>query len=166
MYNDIEAFIKEAREKIENSTDTYSKSQETDYLKKELADKADMLDKGNIVRDDIDWRLAFHIYNFLNGKTNRCPSYDLISEVVDSTDDFIISMGYGIIVYNDFSMRCSEMITEKLERNDIIKLDSYEAYVIGSNMTEIDVNKEPRFDLGRVAFLQNHLKKYINRKVK
>ena len=113
--------------------------------------------------ENVDWQLAYHIYNFLTGKTNKLPLYDFVDEKIENKEETTnsISIGYGLTIDKDLKITNFSMITPKKERIDVITDKSYYAYTPNSfNIKEIDIEKFPIYDIKRIKYLQEYIGKY------
>ena len=122
---------------------------------------------------NINKSLSKYIYEFLIGKTNELPNIDFFKKVFMISKNKIISMGYGITINKDFEIVYTSPIDDSdIERIDIINLNGYMAFKENpgfkeENYTEtrnefnrmVDVNKNPIFDIKRVNYIRQYLKK-------
>lgn len=136
------------------------------------------------VQQIVDWKLAYYIYSFLIGRSNKLPHYEYINKVVNEYDDLYannsnvmndkaISIGAGIIVrFNDgiLTVESEEPITNATNRYDFISDSEYRAYTRTIQVVDgdsratvvgIDVKEMPRYDEKRIEYLQKHLKGYM-----
>lgn len=122
---------------------------------------------------NLNFKIAYYIYNYLVGKDNKLPSYNYLSRVIDEVwlSQDVISSGCGITVFcknkKDLYIEIETPITPKTRRVDLITADVYEAYkCIDSendrveNLTMINPEINPIFNPQRVKILQNYFKKY------
>ena len=126
----------------------------------------------NLYDVDTDWKLAYYFYHFLNGRTNKLPSFNAIQSTISNSTKKIISVGFGVDValnetlYNssqDLVVTSTEPINDFTTRIDKITKDNYEAYTltIGKSPAEpINVDEFPKYDMNRVRLIQNYLNEY------
>ena len=80
----------------------------------------------------------------------------------------IISLGFGVIVDRFLTVEIEEIESDNVSRFDKISSNSYIAYYIKGNSSdidkrkyqEIDVNNDSRYDSKRINALQEYLKNY------
>ncbi|MBR4178919.1 MAG: hypothetical protein IKR57_06200 [Bacilli bacterium] len=122
---------------------------------------------------NINQSLAKSIYEFLIAKSDKLPSFEFFGKVFANSKTGIMSMGYGVTVSNDYEViHSSPSEDSDVERIDIINLDGYIAFYEKPGFKEenynydekeynktIDVNKSPLFEIGRVNYLRDYLKK-------
>lgn len=125
----------------------------------------------------VNWKLAYCINSFLVGSINGLPKFEYINEVVNEYDaltqlnlsrKYISSCGGTVVSFDNgvLVIESTEEINKNKTRCDLISCHEYEAYIIvysnfNSKVVEIDTKEKPKFEEGRIKFLQNYLKEYM-----
>ncbi len=115
------------------------------------------------VSTELDWKLAYIFNNYLSGKDDRLPSFEFIDKLLESTRNYSISMGYGIIIDRNLRLNIEDMIRPDVARVDVISRDGYKAYELyqeTGTTRDIDIEKYPRFDRNRVEKLTMYIDEY------
>ena len=123
---------------------------------------------------NINSSLARAFNDFLNGKTNGLPNINLFADIYRKSKYNVVSMGYGIIINKEFKLTYeSPCEDDKYEREDIFTPDWYKAVIylktdvknvdVIKTYKQIDANKEPLFEKGRINFTVNYLRKCRDR---
>jgi len=109
---------------------------------------------------EVDWKIAYHLYNYLLEASLELPSYEMIEVARNKTITNVISMGYGFDVTKDMGVTYVTPITNTKSRVDHIEYDKYYAFISGSTEIEaIDTNEYPIFPEEKVRSLQVYLGK-------
>ena len=139
-------------------------------IKKSLESKVESLQQGKDsvveVDNNIDWYLAYYVYNFLSGKSTKLPSYEFIDDVINDANIDVVSMGYGIRIDKHLHISCTNMITSNLERVDIITPTDYRAFTTDTKeeVLDVDVDSYPIYDKNRVDYLKQYMYEYFDYK--
>lgn len=117
----------------------------------------------------VDFEIAYSLYHFLIGATNKLPNYEKLNDVITNREYDLLSLACGLSMNSKLEITITEPISEIYTRYDIITPDKYTAYVcrssyeysdIDSKAIDIDVEEMPRFHSKRVKIIQEYLQNY------
>ena len=121
--------------------------------------------------DKTDSTLAYFFYNFLNGFNNTLPSFDYVYNIETSSNDDLISIGYGMSVHKGLLVESFQMVSDRKERLDRISKDDYTVSILGCSASYdykssgiLESELHHRFKKERVALFKNYLRNYSNYK--
>lgn len=109
---------------------------------------------------EADSKIAYIMYHFLKGNTDKLPNYDSLQQTINEAKSFTISVACGLYIDKDLEITIEEPISENKTRIDKITQNDHIAIMIGKGVEPINVEKYPKFSQEKISAMQKYISNF------